>query len=283
MIAADIVIPAGDDALRLRAFGGSAVESLTALGLLLGSPALPAEGVADVELWSSSAEAGEAQIVLREMRAYRIGLRHRVFCLCRHGDFTYSGLNLRIEWRLLIALAAARAALDGRQVALLHGVWLGEPHDGTLLFGPSGIGKSTTMNRYRAAGGNDLADDLVLVGRRGGEFLARGLPTWKGFRYDPARWAQELRPVARLLCLTRAAAGEAERVEGVERDIFLAQLYAALLLHVKYVFAYLPAAEARRGGGSAWLLAEELTDRFAPRALFARLDADLMTTLQMEN
>ncbi len=275
----DLKIQAGDDALHMRAHGRDAVESLIALGELLGSPASPADRTAepDAELRSSPTAPPDR---IRVLKLHWITLRGRVPGICRNEALPHHGRNRKIEWRMLLALAAARAALDGRQIALLHGVLLGKPYDGTLLFGPSGIGKSTTMRRYRDAGGEGLADDLVLIGSRGGELLARGLPTWKELRRDPA-WTLPPRPITRLLCLTRTASEvEPEHLGPIGRDIFLAQLYAALLVHIKYLLAFLPSGEAKRASAAIWELSDRLTDHFSPRALSARPDADLFSTLE---
>ncbi len=279
MNAVDLIIPAGDDRLCLRGRGGEAVESMQAFGALLGCETFPAAGdvTPDCELITPGGESGE---VIYEMRHYRLFRRAGVLGIARRETPVYSGDYRPLEWRRMLAIAGVKAALDGRKIALLHGALLGEPLDGTLLFGQSGIGKSTSMRRYQAAGGRGLADDEVLIGQSGGGVVTRPLPTWKGFRYAPGLYSEPLRPAVRLLCLTRAPEAEEESVKLIERNLFLGHLYAALMFHVQYILKEFPHAEARRGAGSIWQMTESLTDRYSPRALFARLDADLITTLE---
>ncbi len=281
MNAVDLMIPAGDDRLLLRGRGDEAVASVKAFGELLACPVGPASGdvTPDCELNSPGGGTGEPSQAIYEMRRYRLFLRGGVLSLVRRENLVYSDDTLRIEWRRLLAVAGTKAALDGRNIALLHGVLLGEPLDGTLLFGQSGVGKSTSMRRYQAAGGKGLADDQVLIGRSGDLVVTRPLPTWKGFQYAPGLYSEPLRPAIRLLCLSRAIETE-EAVKPIGRNLYLGQLYAALMLHVKYILQEFPPAEARRGADNIWKMTERLTDHYSPRALFARLDADIITTLE---
>ena len=279
----DLIIPAGDDALKLRGYGDDAVNSLTRLAGLLDCPLVPANTAVkpDVELLSPGVETIDPQTIVYKMRGYRLLWRRQTFVVCRGKNVVYPESYEKVEWRMLIALAHAQAMIDCREIVILHGVLLGEPLPGTLLFGPSGVGKSTTMRRFQDAGGVGLADDMVLIGRHKEQVVTRPLPTWKEFKYAPLLYSTPLHPARRLLCLSRAAApNEEERIAPIDHDTFLGDLYAAMLLHVKYALELLPEAEARRGARHVWNMAERLTNHFTPRTLFARLDADILKTLE---
>lgn len=93
--------------------------------------------------------------------------------------------NGKLSMRQLMPCAVRRAWKKGIQVALLHGTMLVSDKyqdECTLLFGVSGMGKSTTASRWRKAGRIAPADDMVLVYKDDdGMFYARPLPTWSRF------------------------------------------------------------------------------------------------------
>ncbi len=284
MTVVEITLPAGDETLRLRASGAAAAAGLAALGKLLGCTALPPEGMRpDAELREPEAEpeSGEKQSpeTLFAMRSHRVLWDDGIPVLCRRPRLLYEERHRPVEWRILLALAAARAAADGRHIALLHGALLGEPFPGTVLFGASGIGKSTTMKRYRAAGGDGSADDQILLGQQGGVPVVRPLPSWKTFRNDPAMCTVPLVPLSRLLCLDQAERTEAESIRALERQTFQLRLFNAFLEHVSYTLRTLPNPERRNAAETICATVQRLSRQFEPRVLAARLDGDIMKTL----
>lgn len=94
----------------------------------------------------------------------------------------YSGV---LSLRQILPCAVRQGWYAGKPVALLHGVMLTHPaypKEAVLLFGVSGMGKSTTAGRWRDSGGNAPADDsLLLFQDENGEFFARPLPTWSRY------------------------------------------------------------------------------------------------------
>ncbi len=281
MTAAEIMISAGDDAFRLKAAGSAAAASLAKFGQLLGSSARPPTGVRpDAELREQEIGSEEA-MALFSIRSHRAVFDAGVPVLCRREPFSPRDPVRPAEWRLLLALAAARAAADGRRIALLHGALLDEPFPGTVLFGVSGVGKSTTMTRYRAAGGHGSADDLILLGWQGDVPVVWPLPSWKTFRNDPELYAVPAVPLSRLLCLDRATGNEEEHIRPLDRQMFRLRLVDALLEHVFYTIRVLPDPERSRASGTLIETAQRLSRQFEPRLLAARLDGDIMKTLAL--
>jgi hypothetical protein len=93
--------------------------------------------------------------------------------------------NGKLSMRQLLPCAVRRAWQKGIQAALLHGAMLVSataPDECTLVFGVSGMGKSTAATRWKKNNGTAPADDMVLIYKdREGVFYARPMPTWSRF------------------------------------------------------------------------------------------------------
>ena len=123
-----------------------------------------------------ASQTPSASKFVRCRRMMRSGEKLVVYPVVRnHPRRESEALQLRA---LLCGAVALEMLYRPGNFALMHGTLLEEPDGGILLFGTSGIGKSTTRNRYIAEGGVSVADDAVLCYTENGEFFARRLPTW---------------------------------------------------------------------------------------------------------
>jgi hypothetical protein len=80
---------------------------------------------------------------------------------------------------LLLKVLFAHYLLD-EDAFFVHACAVGRPEGGDLFFGPSGSGKSTLAGLAAQTGAVVLADELVIVRRRGDAFTIHGTPFWGG-------------------------------------------------------------------------------------------------------
>lgn len=80
--------------------------------------------------------------------------------------------------RRAIYLAVCRRTLLGNSF-MLHGtlLYFDEEH-ASVIFGLSGMGKSTASRRFTAQGGAFLSDDKMVLTLKNGQFFAQPTPTW---------------------------------------------------------------------------------------------------------
>ncbi len=187
--------------------------------------------------------------------------------------------------RMLLCLGYLRKILKGDgKTGLLHGA-LPETENGecVLLFGQSGIGKSTSMNRWETEGGICEADDLLLLEESEGEFFCRPLPTWSRFFSDPE--CRDTFPVMKrlhlkdALWLTRAESGTPERIEQVHPGLWRAQLLSAVTIHLYDSMRILSESEKIYAGRKFMSLVQDITQKFGTRTLRASLNANLHETI----
>lgn len=188
------------------------------------------------------------------------------------------------EWRFLLAGACIHAFFKRKAVAMVHGTLLEiEPGRGILLYGQSGVGKSTTAMRYRKAGGNCFADDEILLAWDGTSFHAHPLPTWSafyrkgpdGFLYPFDRSVR----VERAYWLTRGK--DREFIGTVDRQMRKAQFMSAFSLHAFHIISKLSLEAKREWALKSFEFVEDLERAYEPLAFHAHLDADIMKTLNL--
>lgn len=187
--------------------------------------------------------------------------------------------------RMLLSIGYLRRILksDGK-TGLLHGA-LPETENGecVLLFGQSGIGKSTSMKRWESEGGICEADDLLLLEESEGDFFCRPLPTWSRFFSDPE--CRDTFPVMKrlhlkdALWLTRAKQGTPERIEQVHPGLWRAQVLSAATIHLYDSMRILSESEKIYAGRKYMSLVQDITQKFGTRTLRASLDANLHETI----
>ena len=184
-------------------------------------------------------------------------------------------------WHFSIISGAIAALLRGQLVQLMHCSMLEQGDKALLLLGESGIGKSTTMRRWQAAGGEAEADDMVLL-----EYLDRGdvlvhrLPTWSAcresldnrrYRFDPPL------KLDRILAISRDESQE--NIREIPRADFYAQLYRCGFFHYLPLVKPMQREEQMAITEKIRYFTDRLTEKFPPQALFAHLDADINKTL----
>ena len=181
--------------------------------------------------------------------------------------------------KLLLSLAVRHAQLRGNVVALLHGAMLALPDDDAscaLLFGPSGMGKSSAASRFAAQGGKVDADDLILLyGKSPNRFFARPLPTWSRFPRGKSQSAATEREVKALLSLQRGVNDVI--VEAQNPAAWQLALFQALAFHA-YMSTYRREFQAR---SAEFLLdfAAALRQRYGAFELLGDLNGRIRDTL----
>ena len=169
--------------------------------------------------------------------------------------------------------------------ALMHGTLLEDPAlGGIVLFGVSGIGKSTTRRRFIAEGGVSIADDALLLFAENGGVFARRLPTWSDWfangsasrRYP----VNEVIKVKTMLCLGRGK--DIQEIVAITPAAFHGQLLGAMLLHCQSALHLLRRDEQQLLVSSCWNFVRQLDGFFPHRALLAHLDYPLRELLAKE-
>ena len=152
------------------------------------------------------------------------------------------------------------------------------------LFCESGIGKSTTRNRWIEEGGTSIADDALLCFRNGDEFYARCLPTWSDWFNNGSSSRRypinEPRRIKSVLWLSRGK--ERQYTTSVAPAIWHAQLMSAMTLFSFAAMRRFTQDEKSVYLDHIWNFICQLDKQFAPRGLFAHLDFPLKPTLAEE-
>ena len=176
--------------------------------------------------------------------------------------------------------------LSGRQdFALFHGTLLDEA-DGRsiLLFGESGVGKSTTRNRWLEEGGRSVADDAILLYYEFGKFYARPLPTWSHWlEFGPVRRypVEKRRELRKVYWLTRGKSAQ-EIVPAERIALYHCQLLSAMTLHCYATMRLFPISERYRVGDLFVQMGDALERAFAPEEFRAHLNFSLHKTIYGE-
>ncbi len=189
--------------------------------------------------------------------------------------------SLVASWSMGLSAGLASALLRGANVIPVHGVLLNTPKGGLLFCGQGGIGKSTTARRWREAGGEVLADDMVLLEYDGNEIAAHPLPTW-------SRCSEsidgEYFPFSKRLVLNRILAlGRdplRENIRPIPEWQYFMCLFSACTLFTSYMTRLLPAGEQARMLELVRGISERFAGQFPPAGMFAHLDADITQTLK---
>lgn len=146
---------------------------------------------------------------------------------------------LQALWRALI-LALCRCVLD-EEVFLMHGAVLLCPWNqkAVVLFGESGVGKSTCSRRFLSQGGDFLSDDMfILKFMPDGDCFVQPLPTFSGFDvYDISVKFSNPVQVAGAYQLYR---GEDDKVEAAEPIQWRLWLSSSLNNFLEYPMKWLP-------------------------------------------
>ena len=272
----------GVHGFRMRALDGITIKSLERLGELCGLTATPAAGEADALLSAGktlpeAAEKVEIPQKYRRIAYYRLPAGN-FFIQTPTGRtpdyFAFEGQKL-----LLFAHAAAIAKKENASFNLMHGALLEESGNScTLLFGESGIGKSTSVRRYRAGGGSACADDMFFLYTKEGKFFARRMPTWSAVVAGKNEKCYDFNTefaVRRVLLLLRD--DQVEHIGEVSVEQYKLSLLKSASETSNWLLPFMP----ERGAVVDHLLnfCSCVCRNYSPRAFFANLGFDIMASL----
>ena len=267
---------------KMRALDEITIGSLKRLGELCGLAVTPAAGEADAFLSAGKTLPEQAEKVeipqkYRRIAYYRIP-GGKFFIQTPTGRtpdyFAFEGQKL-----LLFAHAAAIAKKENASFNLMHGALLEEKDNNcTLLFGESGIGKSTSVRRYRAGGGSACADDMFFLYMKEGRFYARRMPTWSAVVSGKNEKCYDFNTefaVRRVLLLLRD-----DKVEHIG-EVSIEQYKLSLLKSASETSNWLLPFMPERDAVVDHLLnfCSQVCRSYQPKAFFAHLDFDIMASL----
>ncbi|GEM_PF-3018903 len=282
-IAQDLVLSGdGVSGIRLRADDARAVESLQRFADLVALKLQDADGHANAHLCSAPPDIAVAERFHlhqdRRTLSYFKGYSHD-FYLHANDDGSRRFLMAKLQKLLLYGYTAS--LIDGGNFDLIHGALLEDaPGSATLLFGESGIGKSTSVRRWRAAGKTAIADDMVYLYCRDGEYFARPLPTWsaclEGTNLDCYDFNREVH-VSRALLLLRDP--ETEHVGEIPAIHYRLSAIKAVSETSSWLLPYLPGDWRDALADRLMTFSRAMVEKFPPRALLAHLAGNLVESL----
>ena len=188
-------------------------------------------------------------------------------------------------WQTALNYAGMNAILRGENAVLTHCAVLETERGAVLLFGESGMGKSTASARWRANGGKCVSDDMALLDFSGcdGEVFVRRMPTWSACREGKNEWnypAGEELPLTGVLALGRSESGRDEIVK-ISTAQFFAQCYRSMFYWNLFYAKVLPEEKQTVLADRIHVWTERITSRFAPQALLTALEGrNLVETIE---
>ncbi|MBQ7730783.1 MAG: hypothetical protein IJT68_02975 [Lentisphaeria bacterium] len=208
----------------------------------------------------------------------------RVLIACRKKTTRRPHYSNCCVWQKLLIYAGLNAILRGENAVLAHCAALETDRGAVLLFGESGMGKSTASARWRANGGKCVSDDMALLDFSGsdGVVRVRRMPTWSACREAQNEWnypAGEELPLAGVLALGRSESGR-DGIIPLSPARFFAQCYRSLFYWNLFYAKELPEEKQRILTERIRTQAETITKRFAPRALLPALEGDLKKVIE---
>ena len=187
-------------------------------------------------------------------------------------------------WQTALNYACMNAVLRGEDAVPVHCAVLETPCGAALLFGESGMGKSTAFRRWCADGGKGLSDDMALLDFSGddGEVFVRRMPTWSACREERNEWnypAGEELPLVGVFALGRSESGRDE-IRELDAARFFAQCYRSIFYWSLFYAKALPDSLKARLTDLIRRKTELITALFPPRALLTELDGNLRKLIE---
>lgn len=232
----------------------------------------------DVELIPPGAFPSEASCFFQGQitKAALASDRHILVCGFRERPKNPQWYHICI-WQSCLRLAGMHAILRGENVVFAHCAALETERGVVLLFGESGMGKSTASARWRAHGGKCISDDMVLLDFSGGETVyVRRMPTWSACREGKNKWnypAGEELPLIGVLALGRNEGGHDEIVE-ISMAQFYAQCYRSMFYWNLFTADKLPEEMRKRLVDCIRRQTNIITGKYPPRALLTVLEGN---------
>ncbi len=281
-----MIFPAGENKITFAAEGRGAEKSLAVLAGLTGLGLTDGADGRDVLL--TDRDLPEADGVSRFIFPYTPGCPAAMMpdgsMIVKHDRSLPAWLSG--EFPLMVELGVLRHMFSKNSVFLMHGALLElEPGQGIILFGHSGVGKSTSVLRCRIAGRKCRADDMIFCFRDKGRLMASPIPTPS---YCREYWSRDLcypflpsLPVVRMINLRRGE--KEEKLVNIHRDEFMPALVHALSLHLFNILRGWPAGLRRKCGNLILDTAEKLCSVYPMLACEAHLSGDIIKTLTGDN
>ena len=186
-------------------------------------------------------------------------------------------------WQMALVYGCMNSILHGGTAILVHCAVLETERGAVLLFGESGMGKSTAFKRWLRDGGKGRSDDMALLDFSGGETVyVRRMPTWSACREGRNEWnypSGEEIPIAGVLALGRSESGHDEIVP-IQNAQFFAQCYRSMFYWFIFAAEAIPETMKERFAGRVRTMTEILTRMFPARALLTALDGNLTDFLK---
>ena len=187
-------------------------------------------------------------------------------------------------WQTSLMMAGLNAILRGNKAVICHGALLETEGGGVVIFGESGMGKSTASRRWREKGCNAIADDMLLLefSEDGREIAAHRLPTWSACfeGTNPGNYpVTKAIPVRNVLALGRSESGRDEIVE-LSTAQYFAQCYRSMFYWNLFYSDKLSDAMKQRLADATRQFAETISRNFPPHALLTVLDGDLRSVIE---
>ena len=188
-------------------------------------------------------------------------------------------------WHTGLNLAGMNAILRGENAVLAHCTALETERGVVLLFGESGMGKSTASVRWRAHGGKCISDDMVLLDFSGGDTVyVRRMPTWSACREGKNEWnypAGEELPLTGVLALGRNESGTGgDQIVELSAAQYYAQCYRSMFYWNLFYADKLPEAMQSKLTDRIRHFTEVVTKRFPPRALLTVLEGNPIPVIE---
>jgi len=187
-------------------------------------------------------------------------------------------------WQAALNCACMNAALRGEDAVLAHCAVLETDCGAVLIFGESGMGKSTAFRRWLADGGRGLSDDMALLDFSGddGAVRVRRMPTWSACREKKNEWnypAGEELPLVGVFALGRSETGRDE-IADLSTARYFAQCYRSMFYWHLFYAKDLPDALKERLTAQIRRQTELVTSRFPPRILLTALEGNLKQLIE---
>lgn len=191
----------------------------------------------------------------------------------------------RCVWNTSLNLAGMNALLRGENAVLVHCTALETDWGAVVLFGESGMGKSTASARWRAHGGKCISDDMVLLDFTGSDTIyVRRMPTWSACREGKNEWnypAGEELPLIGVLALGRNESGTGgDQIVEVSAAQFYAQCYRSMFYWNLLYAGKLPEEMQKRLGNRIRELTNIITGKYPPLALLTVLEGNPIPVIE---
>ena len=188
-------------------------------------------------------------------------------------------------WQSALICACMNSLLRGVKAVPVHCAMLETDEGAVILFGESGMGKSTAFARWRSGGGRGRSDDMALMDFSGADGIVRvrRLPTWSACREGRNEWVYPVGDELSLACvlaLGRSETGEDELVNLSPAQYF-AQCYRSMFYWILFYAKSLPGEIQKRLADAVRPMTERITMQYPPRALLTSLQGTRLTELVM--